>query len=111
MLYRIAVLALLPLAGAFSIPAVAPARPAVSPELSTAHALVNRDLMTEDPEASPPAPRMELVDMQRLDMELYDMEMRMCEEWEERLMQEGGLGDDAPFADADSLLASAYLRS
>merc|ERR1719163_490858 len=86
----------LPLAEALTITAATPGRaaPAAAAEYSWAHALVNRDISADDLDAAPPPPRMELVDMQRLDMELYDREMRLAEEWSERLVDGRLVGGD-----------------
>ena len=91
----------------------APARPAVD-SASWAHTAINRDVMEDDMHATPPLPRMELVDMQMLDMELYDMEVRQTEEWYQELLASDLPGADLDFAmevEEDSLSASAFIRA
>ena len=63
--------------------------------------------------ALPPMPRMDLVDLQRLDMELYDLEMRQAQEWQDQLLEERGVAldaDDIVHYEDDSLLDSAFIR-
>ena len=111
----LAVLAtLLPAAEALTFSAAGLSRHAAAASgYSWAHALVNRHAMDDEQHAAPPLPRMELVDAQTLDMELYDLEMRLADEWQQRLLDGDAFTaeDDDIIHDDDESLMSAFVRS
>jgi len=80
---------------------------------SWAHALANRNVVDDEQQAAPPLPHMELVDAQTLDMEMYDLEMRLADEWQQRLLDGDAYtseDDDIIHTDDESLM-SAFVRS